>query len=364
MHSTLYRGRSFATFPLVVFMLAFSATYITINYSTLSSSIIGSALEGMAVFIGLSVGSLGFSSRDAMKNVLGPMNLLVYSSRTLPVSERKLLTDFLIKDVIYYTFLFLAPLTLGVVLPTGSSLIASAASVPVLFTAGLLASFLIARSSLRLPSRNKLNFDKTGTLGALTGKSLLDISRSSGGLLKVLFSFSILFGFYWFSVLYFPLTELFLSNPLLSFSVIVGVLNLSVYNWVNRFDSSSDYSHLPVDSDMLLVAKKRAYVAISIPLGTAFIAASYFFYPGNLIVSMITGSVTSLYTLGIASLLTGLNPNEKLFSSRVFTKYLLANSLVTIPLLILSIGFEPSTYILALIVVLTVSLYLNRDITA
>lgn len=365
MHSALYRGRSFATFPLVVFALAFSATFITVNYSTLGTSAIGSALEGLTLFIGLAVGSLGFSSRDAMRNVLGPMNLLVYSSRTLPISERKLLFDFIVKDIIYYTFLFLAPLTLGVLLPTGTALLTSAAVLPLLFLGGLLVSLVVARSSLHLPSRQVLNFEKTRTLGPLTGKSLLDISRSSGGLLKVLFSFTVLFGFYWFAVLYFPITELFLSNPLLSFSVIVGVLNLSVYNWVNRFDSVSDYTHLPIDAERLLEAKKRTYLAISIPLGTAFITASYFFYPGELLLSIATGAVTTFYTLGIASKLTDLQPNEKLFSSWIFSKYLIANSLATIPLLLLSINFSNGTvYPGALLLVFATALYLNRDITA
>ena len=363
MHSTLYRGRSFATFPLVVFALAFSATFITVNYSTLGTSAIGSALEGLTLFIGLAVGSIGFSSRDAMKNVLGPMNLIVYSSRTLPVSETKLLLDFILKDIIYYTFLFLAPLTLGVLLPTGTALLTSAAVLPLLFIGGLLLSLVLARSSLHLPSRKILNLQKTSTLGPLTGKSVLDLSRSSGGLLKVLFSFTVLFGFYWFAVLYFPITELFLTNPLLSFSVIVGVLNLSVYNWVNRFDAASDYTHLPINSNILLNAKKRAYLVIGVPLGTAFIAASYVFYPGNLLLSLATGAVTTLYTLGIASNLTGLQPNEKLFSSWIFSKYLLANSVVTIPLLLLSISFgSGELYSGALMLVFAAALYLNRDL--
>ncbi|MFB6143911.1 MAG: hypothetical protein ABEJ98_01235 [Candidatus Nanohaloarchaea archaeon] len=365
MHSTLYRGRSFATFPLVVFGLAFASTFLTVKYSTLEVSAIGSALEGLGLFLGLTVGSIGFSSRDAMKNVLGPMNLLVYSSRTLPVSERRLLLDFIVKDVLYYTFLFIAPVTLGVVIPTGTALISSALATPFFFITGLAISLAAARSSLRIPSRQSLSFEKLRSLGPLTSKSVLDLSRSSGGLVKVLFSFTVLFGFYWFAVLYFPVTGLFLTNPLLSFSVIVGVLNLSVYNWVNRFDAPSDYSYLPIDAGSLLEAKKKAYLAISLPLGTAFIGASYIFYPGSLLLSAVTGAVTSLYTLALASRLTGLAPNEKLFSSKVFSKYLLANSLVTIPLLILSINHRGGwIFPAALVTVFSAALWIIRGGTA
>lgn len=362
MHSTLYRGRSFAMFPLVIFALSFSTTYIVANFSTLNISVLGSALEGIAFFVGLSVGSLGFSSRDAMKNVLGPMNLLVYSSRTLPISQSRLLLDFIIKDIIYYTLLFLAPLALGVVIPGGSTLLMSAALTVPLFLTGILLSLVIARTSLKLPTRRILNYTRLARLKPLTAKSVLDVSRSSGGLLKILFSFTILFLFYWFAVLYFPIKELFITQPILSFSVIVGVINLSVYNWINRFDSLEDYQFLPVDRNNLLSSKKRAFVLISFPLGTAFIALSHALYQGQIILPVLTGAITSFYTLAIASRLTGLNPNEKLFSSRIFTKYLLANSLVTIPLLLLSINYQGSwIYPTALLVVLAASSFMNRD---
>lgn len=365
MHSTLYRGRSFATFPLVVFALSFTAAFLVANFSSINVSSLGSALEVMALFVGLAVGSIGFSSRDAMKNVLGPMNLLVYSSRTLPVTENRLLFDFIVKDLIYYTGLFLAPLTLGVVIPTGTAILPSVVLVVPLFLGGLIFSLILARSSLKLPTKRLLNFDRTRRIGALTGKSVLDLSRSSGGLLKVLFSFTVLFAFYWFAVLNFPITELFLTNPLLSFSVIVGVLNLSVYNWVNRFDSPEDYLHLPLNAESLLEAKKRAFLVMAIPLGLIFIAASYLFYPGHLLLSAATGVVTTLYTLGIASKLTGLEPNERLFSSKVFSKYLIANSLVTIPLLILSINHRGGIiYPTALLLVFAASVFMNRDMTA
>ncbi len=341
MHSAIYRGRSFAFFPVLVFLFSFSFIWLTVNYSTLEAAALGAALEGLGVFLGLAVGSVGFSSMDAMKNVLGPMNLLVYSSRTLPVSERRLLFDFIVKDVLYYAALFLVPISLGVILPSGTALVQSAAMMFGWFFAGLLFSVAVARSSLRLPSTRLLNYSRLKAFPPLTSKSILDVARSSGGLLKVVFSLAVLTGFYWFAVLYFPVTRLFLENPLLSFSAVVGILNLSVYNWINRFDSIHDYLYLPVVEESLLDAKKQAFLAAALPMTFAAIIVSYVFYPGYLLLGLVTGLSMTFYTLFVASWLTGLHPNERLFDSTVFFKYLLVNSLAVVPVLIFTVYYSP-----------------------
>ncbi|MFB6291962.1 MAG: hypothetical protein ABEI58_01050 [Candidatus Nanohaloarchaea archaeon] len=344
MHSAIYRGRSFAFFPLLVFMFSLTFTWLTVNYSTLEAAALGNALEGLGVFLGLAVGSVGFSSMDAMRNVLGPMNLLVYSSRTLPVSERKLLFDFIVKDILYYTALFILPVSLGVVIPAGTGTVSSAFNMFSWFLAALLISVAVARSSLRLPSTNILNYRRMKRFRPLTSKSVLDVARSSGGLLKVVFSLAVLTGFYWFTVLYFPVTRLFLENPLLSFSAVVGILNLSIYNWINRFDSIQDYLYLPVVTESLLEAKKQAFVLISVPMTFAAIMVSYVFYPGNLLLGLATGLSMTFYTLFVASWLTGLHPNERLFDSRVFLKYLAANSLAVVPVLIFTVYYTPAHF--------------------
>ncbi len=336
MHSRLFSGRSFALFPVMIFLLTLLFTYATVKYSTVSLGNLGMGLAVFGGFMGASVGSIAFTSRSAMKNILGPTNLLIYSSRTLPLSDSSLLLAFLVKDLVYYTFLFLLPVSLGVLLPTGFSLVPAILQMGLWFFAGLVISVAVARSSLRVPGVLSPRYS-TRYLSPLADKSVLDLSRSAGGIFKVFFTLAILTGFYWFLVLYFPAASLFLNNPLLSYSVLVGTLALSVYNWLNRFDALENYLYLPLDGESLLSAKQHAYLAVAVPVSLLYVAGSYFFYPSLPFLAVATSIATVIYTMGIASYLTGTEPNERLYDTGLFLKYLAANSVFVVPLLVLSV---------------------------
>lgn len=339
-HSTLYKGRNFAFFPVMMFLITFAFAYATTNYSTLGPEPVGTAITIISAFLGLAVGNLGFSSRDAMKNVLGDTNFLVYSSRTLPVSKKTLLTDFIIKDLIYYTVMFLLPIALGGLLGTGYQIFSNIALILPLFTAGIIASFILARVSIERPSLSILNFERIERLEPMADKSLIDLLRSSGGIMKVLFSLGLLTAFYWYVVLYFPVTQVLLNNPLISYSVMIGLLNLTVYNWLNRFDSLGDYLHLPLDKRRILTGKEEAYMAVSIPLTVALISISYLFYPQHYFIALATGIAMTLYNLAVAIYTTGIEPNTKLFDTWVFIKYMMLQNIVAAPLLVLSVVYS------------------------
>ncbi|MFB6245670.1 MAG: hypothetical protein ABEJ03_04990 [Candidatus Nanohaloarchaea archaeon] len=360
MHSDLYRGRSFATFPLVVASMSLLFSWFVLEYSTLRASSLGTSLQVLGGFLGLAVGSVGFSSRDAMKNVLGPVNFLVYSSRTLPLSERRLLSEFVLKDILYYTVLFLLPAAAGPLILAPGAASTGALMMAALFLSGMAVSLVATRASVRLPSARLLEYGRMPLEGELSRKSILDVSRSSGGLLKILFSLGILTGFYWFSVLYFPPAASLLNNPLLSFSAAVGLLNLSVYNWLNRFDSLEKYSYLPVDRDTLLRSKKKAHLAVSIPLSALLVVGGHIFHSGNLVLSLLSAFSTTAFVLFVASELTGLSPNRRLFESGVFLKFLGSTSAVTVPLLLFSLVYSGSLfleYFLVVSLLLSGSLY-------
>jgi hypothetical protein len=365
MHSSLYKGRSFATFPLVVLGLSLGFSYITLKFSTLGSSSLGLGLEVVGGFLGLAVGSVGFSGQDAMKNVLGPVNLLVYSSRTLPISQKKLLFDFIVKDIIYYTFLFMLPVASGPVILSGLHVLGSVFWMFVWFAAALLATLVLARTSLHLPATSVLNYKRLSLLKPLADKSILDIARSSGGLIKIFFSLGILTGFYWFLVLYFPIAQRLLTNPLISFSIMLGVFNISIYNWLNRFDSLEKYIYLPVDRDMLLQSKKKAYLAVTLPLTLTIVVGCFVFYRNNLFVSLLAATASTLYSLAVISRLTGLQPNKRLFNSKIYVKFLVYSTFVVVPLLIGSIIYQGKFFIyftLFNIFVLVLSLFLVKPL--
>ncbi|MFB6100592.1 MAG: hypothetical protein ABEK16_04945 [Candidatus Nanohalobium sp.] len=334
-HSRIYHGRSFALFPVMVFILSAGFSYITLNYSTLTASALQTGLAVLGGFFGLAAGAVGFYGKDAFRNILGRTNYIIYSSRTLPLTKAKLGLAFLVKDTVYYSLIMVLPVVLGFALFAPSIL----SGIPLMLAAFLVSAVLslgfthVIRTRLFSPGM-KLPTDP------LTSKAVLDISRSSGGFLKVIFSLGVLTFFYWYFVLFFPTANAFLKNPLLSFAVITGLANLSTYNWINRFDSYEDYEYLPVSFQQLVDSKKKAYVFLTLPLSAALILIAYLFYPGNLLLALLMGFASTMYSLVVAEKLTKLKPNLRFYQAGVFAKLLVVEGFVVVPLLVASVLYD------------------------
>lgn len=355
LHSELFSGRSFSLFPLIILGISSMFAFL-FEFSTVDTEAVNQGLGFLGIFLGLSVGSIGFSSRDALKNVLGPVSFLVYSSRTLPVSEKTLVALFLLKDVIYYGALFLAPILLGFAVVSGGSFAYGALLLFAGFLLGLGVSVTAARLSLNLPG---LKGSYRERFSPLSDKTVVDLLRSSGGILKVVFSLTILSGFYWFAVLYFPMAGSFLANPLLSFSALLGIVSLSVYNWINRFDSFDDYIYLPVEKSDLIRAKQEAFLIVSVPLVSIYLVIPALYYTVSIemvLLAFATSLAVQIYTLGASSLLTGLEPNSRLFNSFVFLKFGTVTLLAVLPLLLFSVLYSSSLLLQYLVMVVLVFL--------
>ncbi len=112
MHSRLFGTRRFIAFPVFLALLVGLGIWLLAQTGTAIEMIVA-GLFVLVLFLGLQVGTVGLVGRDAMRNVLGDMTLLVFSGRTLPLSQRQLLGVFLAKDLVYYVFLFLTPIAIG-----------------------------------------------------------------------------------------------------------------------------------------------------------------------------------------------------------------------------------------------------------
>ena len=112
LHTELFGPRRFAVFPLFTTGLVAAGVWLLAQTST-SLDLIVAGLFAVVLFIGFQVGTIGLIGRDAMRNVLGDMTLLVFSARTLPLSRRRLLATFLVKDLVYYVAFFLTPVVVG-----------------------------------------------------------------------------------------------------------------------------------------------------------------------------------------------------------------------------------------------------------
>lgn len=112
LHARLFGGTRFAAFPLFVLAVAAGA-FALLSATGTRQGTIAAGLHALIAFFGLQVGTVGLVGRDAMRNVLGDVTLVVFTSRTLPLSWRRLLGVFLLKDLLYYSGLFLAPIALA-----------------------------------------------------------------------------------------------------------------------------------------------------------------------------------------------------------------------------------------------------------
>lgn len=112
LHSELFGGGRFGAFPLAIGALTAVGTWLLGATGTAPDAVLA-GMHGLVLFFGLQVGTIGLVGRDALRDVLGDVTLLVFSARTLPLSWRRLLTTFLVKDLCYYGGLMLAPAVLG-----------------------------------------------------------------------------------------------------------------------------------------------------------------------------------------------------------------------------------------------------------
>ena len=418
LHSRLFGGWSFGAFPLVVFVIA-AAAYVGVIASGFTFTELERGMQYVVFFLGLSVGSVGFVSSDAVENLLGESNLLVFSSRTLPVSQRKSVSVFVIKDLVYYSFLYLTPLV-AAVLPVAFFFGASVSlgsvafvwvAVNAAFALGVAVSFFAAAVHTRsrallgvvvagvvlagiYAGRDALAYTPLGFYESpslttaliafvpvvvlsvagifvlqpesasgtrsyrdvyprlrgllrgegLTAKMVLDVTRSSGGVWKIFFSVGILFGVFVFLVLYVDIVSAIVAAPGLAFAVLLGISTVSVYHWVNRFDTLEDYTSLPIDADEVLRAKAATFAVIALPVAYAYLVVGVvmFFDDGGLLevaLGVVVLPLVVAYVFGVTSYLTGLDPNELLLNSKLFSVFTAAISVVAVPLFVASIAY-------------------------
>ncbi len=344
-HSTMFGGPMFFLFPIVILVFSFVGSFFLPIYTNfLAFNQVALLTHYIFVLFGMSIGAFGLFGREIMNRRFGQASMIAYSSRTLPLSERKIFLNFFIKDIIYYFLLWILPFVIGFAAASpfiSISLSYSAALLLTLtlsFLIGLSFSFLFSTiyvhskkllvGSLSLlvilvlaansysqitlvnllpplsfffqPSASKLilslvivivasflsivflkvdypekkrrfknSFDMlTGRLGfskysSFVTKDFLDLNRSEGGAGKIIFSF-----FFPLAILWLLLSVLFKIIPnadlLITFSIFLGVISSSMYNWLTEFDLFTAYSFLPVKVSTVIKSKLNSYVLLNL----------------------------------------------------------------------------------------------------
>lgn len=114
MHSTIFGSISFALFPVMIFGIVFMGSFLL---PLLSAAFPAGDLAFLAhatfLLLGFMVGGFGLLGNEMMNRRFGQASLLVYSARSLPFSERCIFATFVVKDIVYYFFLWVLPFGAG-----------------------------------------------------------------------------------------------------------------------------------------------------------------------------------------------------------------------------------------------------------
>jgi len=126
MHSNVFGNSGFALFPFFIFLFTFVVSLILpIFREIFTDAQIALGMHYFFLLVGGMVGAFGLMGREFMNRRFGQASLIAYSSRTLPVSQRVIFANFLLKDIVYYFILYILPFIAGFALaaklvPSGS----------------------------------------------------------------------------------------------------------------------------------------------------------------------------------------------------------------------------------------------------
>ncbi len=362
LHTDLFGKSKILGTPVLNFLIAFGGLGLMRTYLNSSSAVVGSLIVVFGLFSGLAAASSIFMGRDASKNVLSDKTFVIYSSRTLPLSGKTSITAFFVKNLIFYFSLYLIPIGLGVLF-VDTALIWYVGLMFIAFMLGEVVPLMLDRIDYSFSRTIRFGYsDVPGSF--ITNKSVLDLFRSSGGVLKMFFGIGALIGLYWFSANYIPVAGYLLENALLSFSVILGVSMVNVFNWLTTYDSPGDYGYLPVSMDDIVGQKINTFKLISYVLCTVSVLLFYAVNGGRVFVGLILANVISLYTGAVSFYFAGLNPSKNMVDSWKSLKFMVALNVFIIPLLGYTAMGKSSSffmYVSAVMVALTIALnYLKK----
>jgi hypothetical protein len=116
-HSTMFGSLSFALFPVMIFGIAFMGSFLLpLMRTTLPAGNLTLIVHANYLMLGLMVGGFGLLGNEMMNRRFGGASFLSYSARSLPLSDRFIFANFVVKDTVYYFFLWVFPFGFGYVL--------------------------------------------------------------------------------------------------------------------------------------------------------------------------------------------------------------------------------------------------------
>ncbi len=113
-HSTMFGSLSFALFPVMIFGIAFMGSFLLpLMHAALPAGNLAVLAHANFLLLGFLVGAFGLLGNEVMNRRFGQASLLAYSARSLPLSERFIFVNFVVKDIVYYFFFWVFPFGFG-----------------------------------------------------------------------------------------------------------------------------------------------------------------------------------------------------------------------------------------------------------
>lgn len=147
-HTTFFSKKYFILFPIII--LAISFIFTTFIPQFIGQRDMYIFCHYLFLIFGLIIGAFGLGARDALNRRFGETSFLAYSSRTLPISIKKIFIIFALKDMIYYTSFLIVPFMSSLFLSeiinpySLSKTLFSFVTIPLSFILGISISFFLS----------------------------------------------------------------------------------------------------------------------------------------------------------------------------------------------------------------------------
>ncbi len=145
-------------------------------------------------------------------------------------------------------------------------------------------------------------------------------------------------------------------NTLTLFSLILGVLSSSMYNWLTEYDIFASYVFFPLKVSDMIKSKLNSYFVLNLIPFVLLTLLALKKEPAALLPSLLLYISISVYMVSILVYLTGLSPSINLYNGKTFAIYALS----IIPLLLINIilsMFGPY-YVLVDLLLIPLAVYL------
>ncbi|NIB99548.1 hypothetical protein G9C83_07980 [Halobacterium sp. R2-5] len=173
----------------------------------------------------------------------------------------------------------------------------------------------------------------------LVARTLLDLARSSGGVLKPVVSAGVLLALAAFLVDVAARIVGVAPRPGIFFGAILALSAFTTYNWLTQFDGVGEYLLLPVAVLDVFRAKRTAFLLTGLPTAVAAYAvvlAVYDVSAADAVAGLALLAGLSLYLFGLTVALAGFDPNEFLFDAGRFALFTVGVAVPVVPVLLVS----------------------------